>query len=98
MPHTFRKRSSRGATKAARFKRSSLGKAEKTRNEPTYNVIFVWGGKDITPHRMASFDRQHAFRYAKERVQQGAKIVLVKKGTFNTGMKLIADFSTVGGA
>ncbi|NUS25055.1 MAG: hypothetical protein HOV92_12645 [Streptomyces sp.] len=82
----------------ARGSRAKSRKADTTRNEPTYNVIVVWGGDNLTPQRMASYDRRHALRYAKERVQRGAKIVLVKKGTPETGFKLIADFSTVGGA
>lgn len=97
MPHKTRPRHLR-AIRAGRPNRSRQDAVDTTRNVPTYNVIFVWGGSDLTPRRMAYFNRQHAFRYAKERVERGARIVLVKKGTFHTGMKLIADFSTVGGA
>ena len=90
-----------GAARSAmgrRYKRSHAGKGETTRNWASYSVIFVWGASDMTPRRAVLFGRREAIRYAKERAQLGAKIVLVKKGSFNDGMKLSADFSTVGGA
>lgn len=98
MPHTSRKRSSRGATKAARFKRSSLGQAETTRNQDTFSVIVVRGAHDLTPRTTVTTDRRKALRVAKSIAESGARIVLVKKGSFKRGQKLIADFSTVGGA
>jgi len=98
MPHTSRRRSSRGDSRGAKFKRSSLGKAETTRNRAEYIVTFVWGAQDMTQRNAVMFGRREAFRYAKIRAAQGARIVVLKKGSFATGQKVIADFSTVGGA
>lgn len=85
------------STASRRYKRSSLGKTETTRNETRYNVTVVWGGKDLTPRTTVTPDRRKALRIAQSIAERGARIVLVKKGSFNDGYKLIADFSTVGG-
>lgn len=92
MPHKSRPRHLRNA------KRTRSHNPDTTRNERSYNVVFVWGSDDMTTRRLAVYDRHKAMACAKSLAARGAKIVLVKKGTFNTGMKLIADFSTVGGA
>jgi hypothetical protein len=98
MPHTSRKRSSRGSGNGARFKRSSLGKAETTRNEARFNVTYVWGPHDMTPRRYITPDRRKAMAIARRIAGEGARIVLVKKGDFKRGQKLIVDLSSVGGA
>jgi hypothetical protein len=81
-----------------RAKRGTLSRARNTCNQRLFHVIYVWGAHDTYTRRHSTYGRREALRYAKELAQQGAKIVLLKKGTFDTGMKLIADFSTVGGA
>lgn len=81
-----------------RYKRSSLGKSERTRNEARFCVTFVWGRNDMVPRKYVTPDRRKALRYARSMAASGARIVLVKKGDFKRGQKLIADFSTVGGA
>lgn len=96
MARTCRKRSARGG-KAARWRRSSVGKTETTRNDKTFSVTFVIGPQDLTARHYVTPDRSRAFRVAREKVQDGAPIVLVKKGRFQNE-KLIADLSTVGGA
>ena len=97
MPHITRPRPVR-AKRAGRANRSRVGSVDTTRNWASYSVIFVWGEHDMTTRKSLLFGRREAIRFAKELLQRGAKIVLVKKGNFNTGMKLIADFSTIGGA
>lgn len=83
---------------ARKAKGSTLSRGRATRNHRMFHVIYVWGTHDTYTRRHSTYGRREALRYAKELAQQGAKIVLLKKGTFDTGMKLIADFSTVGGA
>ena len=93
MPHSKRPRQLR-STKSARLKRSRF---EASLNDRAYNVVFVWGADDMTAYSMAVADMRKALTRAKALAERGAKIVLVKKNTPNDGMKLIADFSTVGG-
>lgn len=91
-------KSSHRTLRQRRFKQSSLGRAETTRNDTTFSVTFVLSVYEQTPREYVTTDRRKAFRVAKEKVQDGAPIVLVKKGSFKRGKKLIADFSTIGGA
>lgn len=79
-------------------KRSVASKAETTRTHRLFHVVYVWGSHDTYTRLHSTYGRREAFRFAKDKADEGAKIVLVKKGTFHTGMKLVADFSTVGGA
>ncbi|MGQ4397895.1 hypothetical protein ACN6K5_000897 [Streptomyces violaceoruber] len=97
MPHTSRKRSSRGSSRGANFKRSSLGKAEKTRNQDVFVVTFVYGAHDLTPRTKVTYDRRAALRIARNLADRGSRIVLVTKGwnTPSSTGKLIADLSTV---
>ncbi|MGW8703112.1 hypothetical protein ACWGOK_40425 [Streptomyces eurythermus] len=94
MSHSKRPRQIRGL-KSARLKRSRF---EATLNDRSYNVLFVWGPEDMAARTMAASNMRKALERAKALADRGAKIVLVKKNTPNDGAKLIADFSTVGGA
>lgn len=100
MPHAYRKRSARNSAndRAARFHRSGLGTTGLAPKQTTFVVTFVWGRRDLTPHRKVTTDRRKALRIARSIAADGARIVLVKKGATHASMKLIADFSTVGGA
>jgi hypothetical protein len=91
-------KSSHRTLRQRRFKQSGLGTAENKPKRTHFTVTFVIGPQDLTPREYVTTDRRQALRVAKEQVQVGAPIVLVKKGTFDNGMKLVADFSTVGGA
>lgn len=93
MPHTKRPRQVR-CLKSARLKRSRINAIL---NDRAYSVIFVWGADDMTARTMTAPDMGKALQRAKVLAERGAKIVLVKKGSIDGGMKLIADFSTVGG-
>jgi hypothetical protein len=70
----------------------------KTDNKLRFIVTFVWGAHDPTPRSFQTYDRAQAFRYAKDRAAQGAPIVIVKRNTRQGKRRLVADFSTVGGA
>lgn len=94
MPHTKRPRQVR-SMKSARLKQSRL---EAAQNGRAYSVVFVWGADDMAARSMAVTNADKALQRAKSLADRGAKIVLVKKNTPNNGMKLVADFSTVGGA
>lgn len=74
------------------------GRHQDVRNHRRYHVFYMWGSHDTHLHRHSTFDRRAAFRHAKTALGRGAQIVLVKKGISHTDMKVIADFSTVGGA
>lgn len=98
MSSSHQKRSAPGAARAAKFKRSGLATTERFPQQTKFTVTVVWGGKDLTPRTTVTTDRRKAMRIARSAASDGAPIVLVKKGVSHATMKLIADFSTVGGA
>jgi hypothetical protein len=70
----------------------------RTDNKLRFFVTFVWGTPDMTPHTFDTYDRAQAFRYAKDKVAEGAPIVIIKRNTRQGTRRLVADLSTVGGA
>jgi hypothetical protein len=97
MSSSHQKRSARGSARAARSKRSGLATTENFPKQTRFTVTVVWGGKDLTPRTTVTTDRRKAMRIARSIASNGAPIVLVKKGVSHATMKLVADFSTVGG-
>lgn len=98
MSGSYQKRSACGSARAAKAKRSGLGRIESYPKQTRFTVTVVWGGKDLTPRTTVTTDRRKAMRIARSIASNGAPIVLVKKGVSHATMKLVADFSTVGGA
>ncbi|MFG3244114.1 hypothetical protein [Streptomyces sp. NPDC048157] len=68
---------------------------DRTANNRRYRVIFVWGSADMTSRTFDTYDRRWAVRYAKEKVSQGAKIVLIKKLSPQGDLRLVVDLSVI---
>jgi hypothetical protein len=72
MPHKTRPRHLRDV-RAGRQNRTRYTGVDTTRNERTYNVIFVWGVHDMSTRRIAVYDKNKAMRAAKGLAAKGAQ-------------------------